>query len=1374
MDSSSADAAAATAVDESGPSASPLAVTANPLVDSPLAQFRLEVENMSDVPITSINVGTDFQLAAFVEDVRSPTAQFPGVWAAFMNVGYDAGLVSITATPNVPNPNDPGNNADLGIKFGDYFKTGLRFGNLGTAGQISGIGSASLASVQSGTGEKLLWRITVHATAGGTVVFTPSFDSDPDHESSFIDPPDAFTPAQIDLVPASLTIAGPPNVSIAPTVSHNEGNTGTSPATNYVFDVTLSAASTVQVTVPYATSAGTAQAADFVAQSGTLTFAPGQTTKSITIAVVGDTDIEGDETFNVTLSNPSAAVLGTSTVGVGTIVNDDTPTIDVTAVSQFEGAADNPLVFAVTTSQASSSPVLVPFQTEDGSAAAGDYTGTSGTLTFAAGSTTAQFVTVTVNGDTDFEQNENFRLVLTKPANAIFGSSEGEAEATLINDDGPHITFAEQTVSHPEGNLNTTAYVFTVNINVVSASDVTVEFETQNGTDPNHSASSSSDYSATTGLLSFAPGELTKDVTVLVKGDTLSEANEDFFLNLINPSANVTLAQTRATGTIVDEDVKPTLSFDESPVSVTEGDLGTSALVFTVNLSAASGQTITAKYSTNDGTATVAGNDYVPATAATLTFTAAQTQQTITVLINGDTIGEANENFTLDLFDATNTANAGSLATKITATGTILNNDPLATLAIGNVSHDESNSGDVSYVFTATLSAPIGETVTIPYTTADDTATAVGNDYTPSSGTLTFLAGQTSKTFTVLAKGDTLNEPDETFKINLTPSASVNLPVAPVTGTIVNNDPLVEVGINATSSTNELNGGTTDFVFEVTLNKASGQTVTVDFTTGNGTASVTDNDYVGQSGRLTFTPGVTLQFITVAVNGDTRNEADETFTVFLTNPQLATLASGKTSGQGIILNDDAKPTISVSDVIHSEGDSENTPFVFAVTLSAISGQTVTAAYATANGTATTGNNDYIATSGTVTFLPGSNVQNVTVQVKGDKFVEPDETFFLNLSNPNANATILDAQGTGTIQSEATDNVTFTVSTFSGLVFVDANGNSTNQSGEMKLDGIDVTLTGTSSITSNAVNKQTSSVNGAYSFADLEPGTYHVTFERPPGYLPPEALAGGTGATALPASDSAVGFNFVVPELGGIQSSSNNLAVGGLMPDRISMRLYIASAHASPATTAAPLAAPAVSALTSLAADSSSSASMRSALASTNSTAEAQITQNGSVVTVQGTSGDDHFEFTAGAVTTIKINGVTRQFSAGSVSSIVFNGGGGNDTATLTGSSGDDVADLALGSGTLTLGQLSVTVNDVSSLVVNGGGGDDSATLHDSALSDALQAGGNDLTLSNELNVVTSLVAFGRVQAISANGGRDTAHVESVDFALEQQGNWLAN
>ena len=192
---------------------------------------------------------------------------------------------------------------------------------------------------------------------------------------------------------------------------------------------------------------------------------------------------------------------------------------------------------------------------------------------------------------------------------------------------------------------------------------------------------------------------------------------------------------------------------------------------------------------------------------------------------------------------------------------------------------------------------------------------------------------------------------------------------------------------------------------------SSAANATVNFATTDGTATA-GSDYIATSGTLTFTSGGPLtQTITVQVIGDTVVEPDETFFVNLSSPVGATILDGQ--GQGTIINDDAPalPTITINDVAQAEGNSGTTNFVFTVTISSAANATVN--FATTDGTATAGS-DYAANSGTVTFTSGGPLtQTITVQVIGDTAVEPNETFFVNLSGA-AGATIADAQGVGTI------------------------------------------------------------------------------------------------------------------------------------------------------------------------------------------------------------------------------------------------------------------------------------------------------------------------------------------------------------------------
>jgi hypothetical protein len=229
------------------------------------------------------------------------------------------------------------------------------------------------------------------------------------------------------------------------------------------------------------------------------------------------------------------------------------------------------------------------------------------------------------------------------------------------------------------------------------------------------------------------------------------------------------------------------------------------------------------------------------------------------------------------------------------------------------------------------------------------------------------------------------------------------------TVTIIDNDKPT-VSINDVTVNPEGNSGTVNADFTVSLSAASSQTVTVNFATANGTAKA-GSDYVAiPLTTLTFNPGDTSKIITVAVKGDTLDEAKETFYVNLSSPINATIAKKK--GIGTIIDDDPPPTISISDATKTEGNTGTVNAVFKVSLSEPSGQTVEVKYATANGTAAAGS-DYVAKSGTLSFSPGQTSKNITIAVKGDTVPEPNEAFFVNLSNA-INANIADNQGVGTI------------------------------------------------------------------------------------------------------------------------------------------------------------------------------------------------------------------------------------------------------------------------------------------------------------------------------------------------------------------------
>jgi hypothetical protein len=211
----------------------------------------------------------------------------------------------------------------------------------------------------------------------------------------------------------------------------------------------------------------------------------------------------------------------------------------------------------------------------------------------------------------------------------------------------------------------------------------------------------------------------------------------------------------------------------------------------------------------------------------------------------------------------------------------------------------------------------------------------------------------------------------------------------------------------------EGNTGTAIATFVVTLSRATSVDVTVRYAPGDISATA-GSDYTAASGTVTVPAGRTSATIAVAVKGDWLGEANETFAVNLSSPTNATIGDGQAVGT---IRDD-EPRISISDVSKKEGKkNQTTQFTFTVTLSAAYDQPVTVSFRTANGTATTGDNDYVAGTGTLTFAPGQTTKTITAEVKGDSKREADESFYLDLFGNSSNSVFTKSRGLGTILND---------------------------------------------------------------------------------------------------------------------------------------------------------------------------------------------------------------------------------------------------------------------------------------------------------------------------------------------------------------------
>jgi hypothetical protein len=765
-----------------------------------------------------------------------------------------------------------------------------------------------------------------------------------------------------------------------------EGHSGTR---NAVFEVGMNLPRSVTVTVDFSTADGTAVAGrDYQAVQITLVFPPGTTNLTVLVPVIGDVVDEPDEVFYVRLSNAVNAPILVAQETATILDDDPPPVLTVANITVLEGDSGfTEAVFTLELSTESERTAQVTYATTPGSASAGaDFTPVTGTVTFAPG-VTRQTVRVNVLGDLLNEEDETFFLTLGTATALTLGATQIMATIT-DNDPLPSLAIASQSLSEGSGGI--TGALLSVTLSAASGRTVSVRYETLDDT-----AVAPGDYTAAQGLLVFPPGETSRPVTVTIQGDLTDEPDEAFLVRLRN-ATNAVLSVSEATITILDDDAPPEISALDT--AVVEGHSGTTNLVFSVVLSAASAKPVTVDFATTDGSAQAPG-DYA-AQAGTLDFPPGTTVRTVTVPVSGDSTPEPDESFLLRLSNPVNTTLA-----RAEAAGWITNDDGLS---IADASAVEGDGGSVTMSFLVSLSSPAAQTVSVDYASFDATATAPG-DYTAVSGTLTFTPGTLSQTIEVTVSGDTLAEPTETFTVQLYNAVNALLVRATATGTIVNDDDLPVLTV-ADTAVVEGDSGARDASFTLTLTPVSGQVVTVVYSTAPETA-VAGEDYQTTGGLVTFPPGVTSRTVNIPVLGDVKDEADETFLLRLTNPGNALL--GNSQARGTILDDDDPPMLSIDDVTVVELDNNaGANALFTASLSAVSGLTVTVAYATADGSATAGA-DYAARTGTLTFPPGSTRQTLQIPVLGDAEVEPYEHYFVRLSSP-ANATLARAEGIGTI------------------------------------------------------------------------------------------------------------------------------------------------------------------------------------------------------------------------------------------------------------------------------------------------------------------------------------------------------------------------
>ena len=483
----------------------------------------------------------------------------------------------------------------------------------------------------------------------------------------------------------------PPALTVSEaSATKNETDSG---STSFTFTVTRSGSTAGASAVTWAVAgsgASPANADDFaggVLPSGTLSFAAGESTKTITVGVRGDTIIEPDEGFTVSLSSPTGATLGSPFQATGTIRNDDFPTVTITAVNadKPEGTGSGPTPFTFTVTRPSAATGAASFAwavTGSGvdAADAADFAGgvlPSGILAFAAAET-SKTIAVNVSADGIIEVDEGFTVSLSSPTGAALGVPV-QATGTIRNDDFPAVTIVASAANNPEGTGGgPTVFTFMVTRQSGFAGSSTVAWSVAGSGPKPANAADFTGGVLPSGTVSFAAGETSKTITVNVAADGLVEADEGFTVTLSSPTGATLGVPAQASGTIRNDDIRSRLSIAATDAVKSEGDIGRTPFTFTLTRTGDLSGVVSVPWSiVGSGLNQADRLDFIGGVLPSGTIRLAPGRQTQTLIVNVlcDRIAEFDEQFTITLgtpLGGLDTVEAGLSS----AAATIRNDDP--------------------------------------------------------------------------------------------------------------------------------------------------------------------------------------------------------------------------------------------------------------------------------------------------------------------------------------------------------------------------------------------------------------------------------------------------------------------------------------------------------------------------------------------------------------------------------------------------------------------------------------------------------------------------------------------------------------------------
>ncbi|MCU0755616.1 MAG: GEVED domain-containing protein [Xanthomonadales bacterium] len=646
---------------------------------------------------------------------------------------------------------------------------------------------------------------------------------------------------------------------------------------------------------------------DYAALAQRLNF-NGPGSQSVSVTLNGDLVVEADETFELVLSDPdNGGSVGAGKAGTGTIQNDDAAVLSVQGATVDEGnAGQTPLPYTLTLSRPVDLAVSVRFDTVDGSATApADYGAVTQRLVEIPAGSTSLATLVLVNGDTQVEADETLgarlsalqtggRAVTLDPA--VRGST---VLATIRNDDNTSavVTVTPTSLNLAEAGQTSANVSFTLNAVPTAPVNIGLSY------DGNLQVDTGSGFGASPQTVTIPAGQNSATIAVRAVDDAITEANPHGATLL---TAATTSAQPDFQGIAVPDVEVSIADNDAAGISVIESGGNTS-----VSEGGASDDysIVLASQPQSTVTITLSPNPQLTVSPSVLSFGPADWNlpRSVSVSAADDTVVEGSHSGTLG-FGVTSSDPAYGLLTLPTRSVAIADNDSaVVSFTPATLSQSEGTS---PMQFTVTLSNPVLSGVTVVVNSSNGSAVAPADYAAVSAQTLSFgPLSTTPQTVSVAIVNDTLDENDESYTLALSGLvATGNVTLGPAaTGTIVDNDPPPVLSI---ASVSQAEGNAVNTLnFTVSLSVASGRAVSFTRATVDGTAvsSGPNADYVAlPAATVTIPAGQTSLVIPVTINGDTAFEADEGFSLSLT--EVVNANPGTLSATATLVNEDPQPT----------------------------------------------------------------------------------------------------------------------------------------------------------------------------------------------------------------------------------------------------------------------------------------------------------------------------------------------------------------------------------------------------------------------------------------------------------------------------------